>query len=58
MTQAERKVICEMKKVVEERPETKEPSVGFIRDWAFGNAGIENESITRPQVERVIKEHE
>lgn len=53
---AEEKVVCEMKQIAEERPQTKEPDVNFQRDWAFGNAGLENEKITREQVEKTIKE--
>jgi hypothetical protein len=32
------------------------PSVQFKRDWAYGNAGLENETITREQVNEIIKE--
>jgi hypothetical protein len=56
MTMAEDKVISQLKKVAEEMPETKQPTVHFMRDWAYGNAGIENESITRSQVQLVITE--
>lgn len=56
MTVAEKKIISEMKRVAEQMPETTRPTVGFVRDWAYGNAGIENESITKDQVSRVIPE--
>ncbi len=54
--QAEEAVVREMKRVADEKPETKEPSVDFKRDWAYGNAGLENEAITVDQVKKAIKE--
>jgi hypothetical protein len=48
-------VVRELKRVAEEHPETKELTVEFKRDWAYGNAGLENESITRDQVNKTIK---
>jgi len=54
--QAEDNVVREMKRVADEKPETKEPSVEFKRDWAYGNAGLENEAITPEQVKKAIKE--
>lgn len=58
MTFAERKILNDMRELAEKRPETRQPSVAFIRDWAYGNAGIEDEKITREQVETVIPEEE
>ena len=56
MSNEEREVVSQMKKVAAERPETKHPTTAFIRDWAYGNAGLEDEKITRQQVEKVIPE--
>jgi len=56
MSNEEREVVSQMKKVAEERPETKRPTTAFVRDWAYGNAGLEDERITRQQVERVIQD--
>jgi len=56
MTPTEERVVRDAKKVVENRPEVKVPSLEFKRDWAFGNAGLEDERITRKQVEETIKE--
>ncbi len=59
VTQAQRRraerVVRDLKKVAQNRPDTHHPSVTFKRDWAYGNAGIENEKITRKQVNRAIK---
>ena len=52
----EQEVVSKMKQLAEERPETTVPGLDFKQDWAFGNAGLENESITREQVKRAIKE--
>jgi hypothetical protein len=52
----EEKVVSELKRVASEKPETTKPSVVFKQDWAFGNAGLEDESITREQVEKAIKD--
>jgi hypothetical protein len=54
--EAEKQVVREMKRIAAERPETAEPSVTFKRDWAYGNAGLEDETITREQVQGVIKD--
>lgn len=54
--QAEEKVVREMKRIAEESPQTAHPDVNFKRDWAYGNAGLENEKITREQVEKTIKD--
>ena len=52
---AEERAVRSMKKVVEKSPETRRPSVTFKRHWAYGNAGIENETITLSQVKKTIK---
>ena len=39
-----------------ECPETATPSEQFLRDWAYGNAGLEDERITVEQVETVLRE--
>jgi len=55
MTWAEQQVIEGMKKISESRPETSRPDPNFLRDWAYGNAGIEDETITIAQVEQVLE---
>jgi hypothetical protein len=50
----ESQVLKQLKKAAS-KPETTRPSVEFKRNWAYGNAGLENETITREQVEVVIK---
>ncbi len=51
---AEDKVFAAAQALFAERPETATPDQDFIRDWAYGNAGLEDESITVEQVERVL----
>jgi hypothetical protein len=51
---AEERVVSEMKRIAHESPETATPDLDFKRNWAFGNAGLENESITRKQVDETI----
>jgi hypothetical protein len=51
---AEEKIFAAAQALSAERPETATPSQNFIRDWAYGNAGLEDESITVEQVERVL----
>jgi hypothetical protein len=48
------KLIKKMQRVTRNRPETRTANLSFFRKWAYGNAGIENSSITPEQVERVI----
>jgi hypothetical protein len=48
------KLIKKMQRLTRNRPETRKASLSFVRQWAYGNAGIENPSITPEQVERVI----
>ena len=55
MTKREGEVISQMREVAEKRPDTKEPDLEFLRNWAYGNAGLENDKITKQQVDRVIK---
>jgi|GEM_PF-5651139 len=52
---AEDEIVREMKRVAEESPQTTRPDLDFKRDWAYGNAGLENEKITREQVKKTIK---
>jgi hypothetical protein len=47
--------VIEALKAAASKPEVREPSVNFKRDWAYGNAGLENERITRKQVNEVVK---
>jgi hypothetical protein len=56
MTKPERNMVREAKELAETRPEIRTPSVEFKRDWAFGNAGLEDERITREQVKKAIKD--
>jgi hypothetical protein len=58
MTFAEKQVIIKMREISQERPETATPSATFVRDWAYGNAGIEDERITLEQVEQVLHSKE
>jgi hypothetical protein len=51
---AEEKIFAAAQAISAERPETATPNQDFIRDWAYGNAGLEDESITVEQVERVL----
>jgi hypothetical protein len=51
---AEESAVQGLRQIASERPETTEPSLDFKRDWAYGNAGLEDESITIEQVERCI----
>lgn len=53
---AEEKIIACAQELIAERPETATPNREFIRDWAYGNAGLEDEKITVEQVERVLNE--
>jgi hypothetical protein len=55
MTQEE-KVISDMNKVIREHPEAATPDHNFLRSWAFGNAGLEDERITEEQVETVLRQ--
>ncbi|HVH89308.1 MAG TPA: hypothetical protein VM912_21510 [Terriglobales bacterium] len=51
---AEEKIIARMHKLAEERPEVRTPDREFVKNWAYGNAGLEDERITEAQVERVL----
>jgi hypothetical protein len=53
---AEDRIVNEMKRIAHEVPSTTTPDLEFKRDWAYGNAGLENEKITRQQVDQTIKE--
>jgi hypothetical protein len=53
---AEEDVVRELKRVVDENPQAAHPDLDFKRDWAYGNVGLEDEKITREQVEKTIKE--
>jgi len=52
----EEKVIAHAHELIAERPEAATPSQEFLRDWAYGNAGLEDERITVEQVETVLRE--
>ena len=51
---AEEKIFAAARALSAEHPETATPNQEFIRDWAYGNAALEDESITVEQVERVL----
>src|SRR5262249_5609463 len=51
----ERSVVAEMRRVAAEHPQVKTADVKFKQDWAYGNAGLENDEITREQVEETIR---
>lgn len=53
---AEERIVAEMKRIARESPDTATPNLDFKRDWAYGNAGLENDKITRKQVDETIKE--
>ena len=53
---AEEKVIEQMRSTYAERPEVGTPDHAFVKNWAYGNAGLEDERITEEQVERVLNE--
>ena len=52
----EERIVNEMRRIALEAPSTATPDLEFKRNWAYGNAGLENESITRQQMDQVIKE--
>ena len=49
MTKVERAIA-----ILEQRA-NDQPTETFLRDWAYGNAGLEDERITEEQVESVIR---
>jgi hypothetical protein len=56
VTAQEKLLVEQARELVETHPEVRTPSLQFRRDWAFGNAGLEDERITREQVAQTIKE--
>lgn len=55
MTQKEEIVVRTAREIADNKPEVRTPSLEFKRDWAYGNAGLEDERITREQVKEAIK---
>ena len=55
MTKSEKDVIACAHAALANNPAAKQPDEGFIRDWAYGNAGLEDERITIEQVEDVLR---
>ena len=53
---AEERIVTEIKRIARDSPDTATPNLDFKRDWAYGNAGLENDKITRKQVDETIKE--
>jgi hypothetical protein len=56
MTEQEKSIVLDAQYAVDNHPEVRTPTLEFKREWAFGNAGLEDERITRAQVDRTIKE--
>jgi hypothetical protein len=54
MLRVEENIVREMKRIADEHPQTAQPDLEFKRDWAYGNAGLENDRITREQVDKTI----
>lgn len=52
---AEDKIIALARAVIAEQPGAATPDETFLRDWAYGNAGLEDERITLEQVEAVVR---
>ncbi len=52
---AEEKIIAQAREVMKDRPNAAVPDATFLRDWAYGNAGLEDERITIEQVESVMR---
>ena len=50
----EEKIIAHVRSVLAEKPDVATPDQKFLRDWAYGNAGLEDERITIEQVESVM----
>ena len=50
----EEHIINEMRRIERDEPSTATPDLRFKRDWAYGNAGLENDRITRQQVDQTI----
>ena len=55
MTRLEKKIVARMKRIARNKPETCQPTLKFAEDWAYGNAGLENDTITQAQAKRVIR---
>jgi hypothetical protein len=56
MTAQEASIVRKARELVETRPDISTPSVEFKRDWAFGNAGLDDDRITREQITKAITE--
>jgi hypothetical protein len=52
---AEEKIIAQVREAIAERPHAAIPDQTFFRDWAYGNAGLEDDRITIEQVESVMR---
>ena len=48
------RLIKGMQRIASKQPTITRPGVRFKRDWAYGNAGIENENITKEQARKAI----
>jgi hypothetical protein len=56
MTKVEECIVRDAQAAVNERPEVTSPTVEFKREWAYGNAGLEDSRITREQVDSIIQD--
>jgi hypothetical protein len=54
MTELEKCIVRDAQSAVMDHPEVTTPTVEFKREWAYGNAGLEDERITREQVNSII----
>jgi len=50
------KLVASAREAIAAKPEASTPGHEFLRDWAYGNAGLEDERITLEQVESVMRE--
>jgi hypothetical protein len=51
---ADEKLVKQAREIYETNPTVSTPGHEFLRDWAYGNAGLEDERITVEQVENVM----
>jgi len=52
---ANEKLVAQAREAIADKPEMATPDDNFLRDWAYGNAGLEDERITLEQVETVMR---
>ena len=49
------KLIASAREALHKKPEAATPTEDFLVQWAYGNAGLEDERITLEQVESVMR---